>query len=115
MAASRLTCVLDIKASLGECAIWSVDDGALWWVDINAPTLNRFDPVTRRNEAMSMPASAGSFAMRERGGFVIALRDGLWLADGKGRLERRIADAPYDPAHHRFNDGRCDRPQLPLR
>ncbi len=23
-------------------------------------------------------------------------------------LARKLADAPYDPAHHRFNDGRCD-------
>ena len=25
-----------------------------------------------------------------------------------GTLERKVAAAPYDPAHHRFNDGRCD-------
>jgi sugar lactone lactonase YvrE len=24
------------------------------------------------------------------------------------RSWRRIVEAPYDPAHHRFNDGRCD-------
>jgi len=109
MSAPVLTCALDIKASLGECPIWSVDDEALWWVDINAPTLNRFDPVSGRNEAIPMPSSAGSFAIRERGGFVIALRDGIWLADEHGRLERRAAPPPYDPSHHRFNDGRCDR------
>lgn len=109
MSASALTCALDIRASLGECPIWSVDDEALWWVDINAPTLNRFDPATGRNAAIAMPSSAGSFAMRQRGGFVMALRDGIWLADAQGRLERRVARAPYDPSHHRFNDGRCDR------
>ena len=25
-----------------------------------------------------------------------------------GKLERSVAAPPYDPAHHRFNDGRCD-------
>jgi sugar lactone lactonase YvrE len=40
---------------------------------------------------------------------VVALRDGVWLAHRDGTLERRIAEAPYDPDHHRFNDGRCDR------
>ena len=25
-----------------------------------------------------------------------------------GALTRKLADAPYDPSHHRFNDGRCD-------
>ena len=40
--------------------------------------------------------------------FIIALRDGLWLARPDGTLERMVVEAPYDPAHHRFNDGRCD-------
>ncbi|HET9046662.1 MAG TPA: SMP-30/gluconolactonase/LRE family protein [Casimicrobiaceae bacterium] len=104
---SPFTCVLDARASLGECPTWSVSEQVLYWVDINAPALHRFDPATGRDLAMPMPASIGCFALRERGGFVIALRDGIWLADRAGKLERRIVEAPYDPAHHRFNDGRC--------
>jgi sugar lactone lactonase YvrE len=104
------TCVLDAKASLGECALWSVADQALWWVDINAPSLNRFDPATGSNRAIPMPAPIGCFAFRPRdGGFVLALKDGIWFADSNGRPTRRIAEAPYDPSFHRFNDGRCDR------
>jgi len=109
MSASPFDCVLDIRASLGECALWAADEGVLYWVDINAPALNRYEPSTGRNVAMPMPESIGSFAMRAGGGFVVALRGGLWLAGTDGRLERKIAGAPYDPAHHRFNDGRCDR------
>jgi sugar lactone lactonase YvrE len=105
---SPFSCVLDARALLGECPVWSVDDRALYWVDINAPALNRFDPATGGNVAMPMPAAIGCFALRRRGGFVVALRDGIWFAAVDGRLERKIADAPYDPAHHRFNDGRCD-------
>ena len=108
MSASPFDCVLDIRASLGECALWAADEGVLYWVDINAPALNRYEPSTGRNVAMPMPESIGSFAMRAGGGFVVALRGGLWLAGTDGRLERKIAGAPYDPAHHRFNDGRCD-------
>jgi len=106
---SPFTCVLDIRASLGECPVWSVAEQLLYWVDINAPALHRFDPATGGDTAMPMPSSIGCFALTERGGFVVALRDGVWLADRDGKLERRIAAAPYDPAHHRFNDGRCDR------
>jgi sugar lactone lactonase YvrE len=105
---SAFECVLDARASLGECPVWSVADQALFWVDINAPTLNRFDPASGTNTAWPMPASIGCFALRMRGGFVAALRDGIWFVDRDGRLERRVADAPYDPAHHRFNDGRAD-------
>ncbi|HEX8012147.1 MAG TPA: SMP-30/gluconolactonase/LRE family protein [Casimicrobiaceae bacterium] len=101
-------CVLDVKASLGECPVWSVDEQVLYWVDINAPSLNRFDPLTGRNTAWPMPSSIGCFALRERGGFIAALRDGFWLVDPSGKPERKVVDAPYDPAHHRFNDGRAD-------
>ena len=101
-------CVLDIKASLGECPVWSVDEQVLYWVDINAPSLNRFDPRTGRNAAWAMPSSIGCFALRRSGGFIAALRDGFWFVDRDGRPERKIAGAPYDPAHHRFNDGRAD-------
>ncbi len=105
---SPFECVLDIRANLGECPTWSVDEQALYWVDINAPSLNRFDPHTGANSAWPMPEAIGCFALREGGGFVTALRDGLWFVDSDGKLRRKIADAPYDPAHHRFNDGRAD-------
>jgi sugar lactone lactonase YvrE len=106
--ASPFRCVLDIKASLGECPVWSGAEQVLYWVDINAPSLNRYDPASGRNTAMPMPESIGSFALRRAGGFVVALRSGFWLAGPDGALQRRVAEAPYDPADHRFNDGRCD-------
>jgi len=106
---AALHCVKDVKADLGECPVWSVAEQVLYWVDINAPALNRFDPATGENTVMPMPESIGCFALRGQGGFVVALRGGLWLARADGTLLRKVADAPYDPAHHRFNDGRCDR------
>jgi sugar lactone lactonase YvrE len=107
--APPLRCVLDIKASLGECPVWSAAEQVLYWVDINAPSLNRFDPATGGNTAMPMPESIGCFALRRDGGFVVALRSGFWVARQDGTLARKVAAAPYDPSHHRFNDGRCDR------
>ena len=72
MTDSPFTCVLDVRASLGECPLWSIAERALYWVDINAPSLNRFDPGTGLNAVMPMPASIGSFAFRAQGGFVVA-------------------------------------------
>jgi sugar lactone lactonase YvrE len=106
--ALSLRCILDVKASLGECPVWSAAENALYWVDINAPSLNRFDPASGANTAMPMPESIGCFGLRRQGGFIVALRDGIWLARRDGTLLRKLADAPYDPRHHRFNDGRCD-------
>lgn len=106
---TAFTCVLDVRASLGECPVWSAREQALFWIDINAPSLNRFDPQTRDNTAMPLPESIGSFALREAGGFVVALRSGIWLCNAQGKLERRVVDAPYDTTRIRFNDGRNDR------
>jgi sugar lactone lactonase YvrE len=101
-------CALDIKATLGECPVWSARERALYWADIDAPSLNRFDPATGENRVMPMPEAIGSFALRKPAGFIVALRGGIWLARPDGSLDRRILAAPYDPSHHRFNDGRCD-------
>ncbi|HET8876611.1 MAG TPA: SMP-30/gluconolactonase/LRE family protein [Casimicrobiaceae bacterium] len=105
---TAFSCVLDVRASLGECPLWSIAEQALYWIDINAPSLNRFDPLIGENVAMPMPESIGCYAFRDGGGFVVALRSGVWLCNPDGRLVRRVADAPYDTTHFRFNDGRCD-------
>ena len=52
---SPFECVLDSRASLGECPVWSIDEQVLYWVDINAPSLNRFDPKSGVNLAWAMP------------------------------------------------------------
>src|SRR4051812_29823456 len=96
--ASPFRCVLDVKASLGEGPVWSVAEQVLYWVDINAPSLNRFDPATDQNKMMPMPQSIGCFGLRREGGFAVALRDGVWFARADGTLSERIAAAPYDTA-----------------
>jgi sugar lactone lactonase YvrE len=101
-------CVLDARAIVGEGPTWSAAEQVLYWVDIHAPSLNRFDPATGRNTAMPMPASIGCFALRRGGGFIVALRTGIWLARPDGSLERKLVEPPYDQSTHRFNDGRCD-------
>ena len=117
MTASPFRCVLDVKASLGECPVWSVAEQVLYWVDINAPSLNRFDPATGdATRAMPMPSSIGSFALRARGGFVVALRDGVWLADAP--TARSSARSPTRPTIRRIigsTTARCDRAGTLLR
>jgi len=49
--------ILDSKDRLGECPIWDEREGALWWVDIHAPAVKRYDGEV---EAWPMPEPVGS-------------------------------------------------------
>ena len=103
-------CVLDVKASLGECPVWSIAEQVLYWVDINAPALNRFDPATGGNTRDADARVDRLLRVRKQRRIRHrAARRLLARAAATARLTRKVADAPYDPAHHRFNDGRCDR------
>ncbi len=104
--------VLDAKAALGECPLWSVAEQKLYWVDISGRSINRFDPMTGANQSWSMPCEPGCIALAASGGLVAALRDGFYRFfpsdfPSDSRLTK-IADAPYDTSTMRFNDGRCD-------
>ena len=36
---NAVPCVLDARAELGECPVWSAEEQALYWVDILRPGL----------------------------------------------------------------------------
>ena len=36
--------VFEVGAILGESPVWSPDEQCLWWLDIKAPALHRYDP-----------------------------------------------------------------------
>lgn len=100
-------CVLDAQAKVGECPVWAEDERALYWIDIQGPTLNRFDPATRANRVWRMPALIGSFALRRNGGAIVALKTGIHLFDF-ATAELALVGAPE--AHipgNRMNDGKA--------
>src|SRR3954466_16382263 len=78
---AEVTCVLDARAELGECPVWSAEEQALYWVDIRAPALHRLDPDTGATRTWPMPSRIGSFGLRESRGAVVALEDGFPLLD----------------------------------
>ncbi|MBL8521244.1 MAG: SMP-30/gluconolactonase/LRE family protein [Betaproteobacteria bacterium] len=95
-------------AQLGECPLWSVAEQALYWVDISGRAIHRFNPGTRAASMWPMPSEPGCMALAESGGLIVALRHGFCRFDPVTGAVAKIADAPYDPAQYRFNDGRCD-------
>ncbi len=99
---------LDLRSELGECPQWSVDEQALYFVDIKGKALHRYKPATGEHTSISMPEEIGCFGFRKGGGFIAAFRSGLWLLDSGGNRLEKLADNPEDQRTSRFNDGRVD-------
>ena len=118
--------VLDAHATIGESATWAPDEQALYWIDVKAPALYRFDPATGENRGWTLTGDVGGFALTRDGGAVVALRHGLHRLDlrsggavvalrhGLHRLDLqsgglvRLTEPTFDPALFRYNEGACD-------
>ena len=103
-----LTCVFRQPSELGECPVWSVREQALYWADILAGQLHRLDPRDGSVRSLQLPEHLGCFGLREQGGFVVALRSGIYLLDARGQLGKCLAENPTGAEQSRFNDGRVD-------
>lgn len=100
--------VLDLKALLGECPLWSVAEQALFFVDIKQSRIHRFDPASGELQTIELPEEVGCIGLAHGGGFVAGLRSGIWLISAAGELLRKLADNPEDQSVSRFNDGMVD-------
>ena len=105
-------------SALGESPFWQHGTGQadraghLHWVDIAGRAALRADLATGSIERWPLPLEPGCMApARTAGvasGWVLALRDGVYRARHWGGDLTCIARLPYDPAHERANDGKCD-------
>ncbi|MGI9276522.1 MAG: SMP-30/gluconolactonase/LRE family protein [Endozoicomonas sp.] len=101
--------VLDAGALLGECPRWHDETAALYWVDSTGPSLNAWQPVTGRIRSLALAEEIGSFAFRQSGGMVAAMRSGFVFIDSiESGVITPIVDPETDKPHNRLNDGRCD-------
>ncbi len=97
---------------LGESPFWHAQEQRLYWVDIPGQRVARVtvDGLKAQGAVEYWPLSEdpGCIAPVEGGGLVLALRSGIYLARAWGGPLHKLADAPYDTARLRFNDGKCD-------
>ncbi len=99
---------LDAHAVIGESPLWSPKENALYWIDVKAPALNRYEPATGMNRRWSVNSELGAFALTPDGCAIVALREGIHRLDlSTGALEL-LAEAPFDKRLFRFNEGACD-------
>jgi sugar lactone lactonase YvrE len=109
MAMAGLEVVLDLKAELAEGPVWDPVEGVLYFVNIKARDIHRFDPATGKDRIWKAPADVGSISLREKGGFVVALKTGFFLLDPASGKFTAVVEPEADLADNRFNDGKTDR------
>jgi sugar lactone lactonase YvrE len=106
---TKAACVLEARASLGECPVWDERAQALYFADIHGPALHRFEPATGAAGRWAMPAKLGSFALDAEGtGAVLALATGFARLDFASGAITPIANPLAGVEDHRFNDGGAD-------
>lgn len=104
-----VTCVIDGHDQLGEGCFWSVEDGAVWWLDVPMPSyIHRYIPATGIHKSWRMPEMVTAMARRADGTLLVASESGLNLFDpADGRLQHLAALEPDRP-DNRTNDGAPD-------
>jgi sugar lactone lactonase YvrE len=98
---------------LGESPFWHPQEQRLYWVDIPGRRLRRMKVSSdllqsHAVEDWPLQEEPGCFAPASKGGWVMALRSGVFRAHEWGGALHLLAAAPYDTNKLRFNDGKCD-------
>jgi len=110
VAKATAECVLAAGDLLGEVPIWCPRTKRLWWIDVRRPHLQSLDPTTMDRAIYPLPTtSVGSWTLREKGGAVVALRDGLYGFDPASGACEMLVSLEADIPGHRLNEGAADR------
>jgi sugar lactone lactonase YvrE len=98
--------LISVPLRMGESPYWDARTQTLYFVDIDAPALLRFDPTTRELRHWPMPSSIGSCGLTADGRAIVALRHGVHLFDfATGGLDL-VAHPEPGIATNRLNDGK---------
>lgn len=96
------------RALLGESPLWSPAEQALYFVDITGRAIHRFEPATGGHRTVAVAEDIGCIGFWPGGGFIAAMRSGIWRIDAQGEALAKLAGNPEDQRASRFNDGCVD-------
>ena len=102
--------ILHVQAILGEGIVWDSRRSLLWWTDIHARQLYRYDWAggnLRKLTTIERVASFGLVADSDQ--LITAFSSGLGFYDAIEQSVRWLYGPDTAPAGLRFNDGKVDR------
>lgn len=93
----------------GEGPIWHDKENCFYWVDLLKGKYFKGNPDTLFVKEYSINQPLGVLAIRQKGGFAMAVRDGFGLVDFAGEKLKLINPSPEkNNSRVRFNDGAVD-------
>ena len=105
----RVECLVERRDSIGKSPLWSASEGALYWIDVAAPSIYRLVLAAHELSQWPMPESIGSIAFRRGGGLVAGMRSGIYALELDSNHRIALFKLAGAPPELRFNDGKCDR------
>jgi xylono-1,5-lactonase len=106
-----IRCIHAARSALGEGALWSPKEQALYWVDQIRPEIHRLDPATGRDVKfpLDLPPQLGGLVPHAGGGMALAAADGITIFSPDMKSRRTLVNPIADLPRVSFNDAKCDR------
>ena len=95
-------------STLGEGAVWDAGRACLWFVDIKARLLWRFDPASGEAWSVEAPGQIGWALTAQDGLLLCGMQDGLYTFDPQASAFAFLMAVPGEPASNRLNDACVD-------
>ncbi len=109
MSSYSVECVVQNHDQLGETPLWCDRTQKLWWLDIEKPKLQSFDPTTGAHTALPQPGTfLGSLALTKTDDLLVAIDLELQHLDVATNTLTPLAEIESG-LDNRLNDGRVDR------
>lgn len=107
-APATATHLAPVGATLGEGPVWIERDRCLWFVDIKAPAVHRYDPQARRLDTWSALDHVGWVLPHEDGSLVVGLAHAIARFDPEAGIFTPIAAIEPETPGNRLNDATID-------
>ncbi|XP_046563962.1 regucalcin-like isoform X2 [Haliotis rubra] len=95
-------------STIGEGPHWDDATQTLLFVDIMKGDVHRYDPVTGKDDVITLDDVVGFVVPRSKGGLVIALGLAFASLDWETKTVTKLAETDPGTQNHRLNDGKCD-------
>ncbi len=104
---SKLEVVTEHTCVLGEGPVWNNDTQTILWIDIVEGLIHQYNLNNKDFTSFKVGEMIGCIALREKGGLIAGLQNGIAFIDMQKNIVEHIAN-PEKDLPNRFNDGKCD-------